>query len=460
MKYRRLLLIVLTFSIMFFALGCKQKAGTLAQDTDLLHDRVASAVIYEVNIRQYTPEGTFRAFEKHIPRLHELGVDILWLMPIHPIGEVNRKGRLGSYYSVKDYYGINPDYGTADDLHHLIQTAHSNGMLVILDWVANHTAWDNPWVKQHPDWYVHNEDGSLHSPFDWTDVVELNYDNKQMRDEMVNAMKYWVKVFDIDGFRCDVAMEVPTDFWDSARVELNKVKPVFMLAEAETPELMRSAFDAYYGWHLHHIMNQISQGRMDARELRKYFRGHARQFSSRAMRMNFTSNHDENSWNGTVFERMPHSYKAFAVLTFLVPDLPLIYSGQEACLDNRLSFFDKDHIQWKECEMTTLYKKLIELKHSHSALRGGPMRGEFKLLRTSESTRVFAMARYAPQDIIIAVFNLSDTTVSASIKSRITPAQYTEYFTGEKITLSRATTLQLEPWEYKVFVQNHQMPNP
>lgn len=444
----------LIFGIMFFGLGCKHQADTLPQDTDFLHDRVSSSVIYEVNIRQYTPEGTFRAFEKHIPRLRQLGVDILWLMPIHPIGEVNRKGKLGSYYSVKDYYGINPEYGTADDLHSLIQTAHRNGMLVILDWVANHTAWDNPWVKEHPDWYVHNEDGSLHSPFDWTDVVELNYDNKQMRDEMVNAMKYWVKVFDIDGFRCDVAMEVPTDFWDSARVELNKIKPVFMLAEAETPGLMHSAFDAYYGWHLHHIMNQISQGKMDARELSKYFHGHARQFPRRAMRMNFTSNHDENSWNGTVYERMQHSYKTFAVFTFLVPDIPLIYSGQEACLDHRLKFFDKDQIQWKECEMTALYKKLTGLKHTHAALRGGPIRGGFKLLATSDPAHVFAMTRYASEDTLIAIFNFSDTAVSARIKSSLGPAQYTEYFTGEKITLSSGTTLQLKPWDYKVFIQN------
>ncbi len=452
MKFTRLALVI-TILTMFFGFGCKQKQALLPQDQDLLHDRIASSVIYEVNIRQYTKQGTFRAFEKHLPRLHKMGVDILWLMPIYPIGKVHRKGSLGSYYSVRNYYGINKHYGTAQDLHDLIQTAHKDGMLVILDWVANHTAWDNPWVKEHPDWYVHKKDGSLLSPFNWTDVVKLNYDNKQMRDEMVNAMKYWLRVFDVDGFRCDVAMEVPTDFWDSARVELNKVKPVFMLAEAEQPDLMRSAFDAYYGWDLFHRMNEISQGKMDARELRKYFRGHARQFPQRAIRMNFTSNHDENSWNGTVFERMRHSYKTFAVFTFLVPGMPLIYSGQEACLNHRLKFFDKDQIHWRNCDMTELYPKLIELKHTHAALRSGPLRGGFRMLRTSDSTRVFAMLRSAAYDTIVAVFNLSDSAVTATIKSNLPKADFTEYFTGKEITLAKGVKMNLKPWDYKVFIQ-------
>ncbi len=452
MKHNLLYIFLFVFVLMTLG-ACTQDKKLLPQDTDLLHDRVASAVIYEVNIRQYTPEGTFRSFEQHIPRLREMGVDILWLMPVYPIGEVNRKGTLGSYYSVKDYYGINPDYGTASDLHHLIQTAHENGMLVILDWVADHTSWDNPWVKQHPDWYEHNKDGSLRSPFDWTDVVKLDYKNKQMRDEMVNAMKYWVRVFDIDGFRCDVAMMVPRDFWDSARVELNKIKPVFMLAEAEQPDLMYSAFDAYYGWHLFHIMNQISQGKMDARELRKYFRGHARQFPHRAMRMNFTSNHDENSWNGTVYERMPKSYKTFAVFTFLVPDMPLIYSGQEACLDKRLKFFDKDQIKWKNCEMANLYHRLIQLKHTHPALRGGAMRGKFVLINNTLPRKVFAFARYTKGDTIIAVFNLSDTTVTTRIKSAVPYGNYTEYFTHQRQRLAKNTSLTLGPWEYRVFVK-------
>ncbi len=450
---------VLIFVLMLglpFISGCKKSENevqTYSAEKKQLDKRISQAVIYEVNIRQYTPEGTFRAFEKHLPRLKQLGVDVIWLMPIYPIGEKNRKGTLGSYYSVKDYYGVNPEYGTKQDLKHLIDQAHENGMLVILDWVANHTAWDNPWVKKHPDWYVHNPDGTLHSPFDWTDVVKLDYNNMQMRKAMINAMKYWVENFDIDGFRCDVAGEVPTDFWDSARVELEKVKPLFMLAEAEKPDLMYSAFDAYYGWHLLYIMNQISQGKMDARELKKYFNGHAKEFPARAMRMNFTSNHDENSWNGTVFERMPHSYKTFAVFTYIVPDIPLIYSGQEACLNKRLRFFDKDTIEWKDCDMFGLYQKLNSLRHTHPALAGGPDRGKMKILRTSDSVHVFALARYKDNDTIVALFNLSGDTVNVKLRFARPAGQFKEYFSDTEAELKRGSMVSLKPWDYKVFIK-------
>jgi len=448
----KILKFVFVFTIAFVLISCNTKNPKHSKD--FVYNRLAFSVIYEVNIRQYTKEGTFKAFVKHIPRLKQLGIDILWLMPIYPIGEMNRKGHLGSYYSVKNYYKINPDFGTEQDLHELIKIAHRNGMLVILDWVANHTAWDNPWVKEHPDWYVYNKDSSLHSPYDWTDVVKLDYNNKQMRDEMVNAMKYWVRVFDIDGFRCDVAMEVPKDFWDSARVELEKIKPVFMLAEAEKPELMYKAFDAYYGWHLHHIMNQISKRKMDVSELIKYFNGHAKEFPQYAMRMNFTSNHDENSWKGTVYQRMPKSYKTFAVFSFLVPDIPLIYNGQEACLNKRLKFFDKDSIQWKECDMTELYKKLIELKHSQPALKGGRDRGSFEILDNTEPKNVFTMMRYTNTDTLIALFNLSDTIVEFKLNTTITQLELKEYFTQENLILNHNTIFRLKPWEYKVFITN------
>ena len=214
----------------------------------------------EVNVRQYTKEGTFAAFEQHLPRLKELGVDVLWFMPIHPISEKNRKGTLGSYYAVKDYKGINPEYGTKEDFKRLVDKAHEAGFKVILDWVANHTGCDNVWLSDHPDWYVKDEAGNPKSPYDWTDTYELNYDNKDMRAAMTDALKYWVTDFNIDGYRCDMAHEVPTDFWNDVRPALDSIKPVFMLAESENYDLLEHAFDANYSWELMHMMSDVNKG--------------------------------------------------------------------------------------------------------------------------------------------------------------------------------------------------------
>ena len=256
-------------------------------------------MIYEANVRQFTPEGTFKAFEEHLPRLKELGVDILWLMPIHPIGVENRKGGLGSYYSIKDYRGVNPEFGDLDDFKSLVNKAHELGMYVILDWVANHTAWDHAWVTEHPEYYTKNLDGTMKSPFDWTDVVELDFKNQEMQDAMLADMMYWVEENGIDGFRCDVAGEVPVEFWNTARAELDKVKPVFMLAEAEQPNHHVNAFDMSYAWELHHIMNEIAKGNKNAKAINTYFAKHDTLYPTDAYRLYFITNHDENSWNGT-----------------------------------------------------------------------------------------------------------------------------------------------------------------
>ena len=289
-----------------------------------------NAVIYEVNVRQYTPEGTFNAFAAHLPRLKELGVDILWFMPITPIGELNRKGSLGSYYSVKDYRDVNPEFGTMEDFKNLVAQAHEQGMYVILDWVANHTAWDNYLVEQHPEWYAKNDNGEMISPFDWSDVVQLDYNQPGLRDYMADALKFWVTEANVDGFRCDVAEMVPTDFWNRARAELDQIKPVFMLAEAEVPEHHEYAFDMSYGWEFHHIMNNIAKGTMNADNIQEYLTKEAGRFPANAYRMQFITNHDENSWNGTVFERLGDAVETMAVLSYTIPGMPLIYSGQES----------------------------------------------------------------------------------------------------------------------------------
>jgi glycosidase len=303
--------------------------------------------IYEVNIRQYTPEGTFAAFENHMPRLKEMGVDILWLMPIHPISEKNRKGTMGSYYAVADYQKTNPEFGTLNDLKHLVSTAHEMGMKVIIDWVANHTGWDNWLISEHADWYTSDSTGNIICPLntDWSDVADLNYDVPEMREYMIQSLEYWVKEANIDGYRCDVAGMVPIDFWVDARTRLDAIKPLFMLAEHEGKEVLE-AFDMIYAWEFHHIMNGIAKGEKTISDIDAYYAKIDTIFDVEDYLMTFTSNHDENSWNGTAFERMGDAVECMAVFSATVPGMPLIYSGQEDELNKRLKFFEKDVIEW------------------------------------------------------------------------------------------------------------------
>ena len=314
-----------------------------------------NAVIYEANIRQYSSEGTFNEFTKDIPKLKKLGVKILWLMPIHEIGVKNRKAKgdvsieaitdsidkkkyLGSHYSVKDYRSLNSNYGTKQDFQKLVNEAHKNGIYVVIDWVANHTSWDHEWVTKHNDFYTHDKAGKMIAPFDWTDVAELDFTNKNLRQAMIEDMKYWLTEFNIDGFRCDVAGEVPTDFWNEATFALKKIKPVFMLAEAEKPELQVAAFDMGYGWEAHHILNGIAKGEMTVKNWDNYLIKNDSLNAKDDINMNFTSNHDENSWNGTEYERMGDAVEVFAAMTYTIPGMPLIYNGQEYDLKKRLKF--------------------------------------------------------------------------------------------------------------------------
>ena len=324
-----------------------------------------NAVMYEVNVRQFTPEGTFNAFSKHLTRIKELGVDIIWFMPIHEIGQVNRKGSLGSYYSIKDYRSINPEFGTLEDFNQLVKQIHELDMKVIIDWVANHTSFDNVWVQEgNLDWYNLDSLGNLQPPngTDWWDVADLNYENREMQNEMVNAMKFWLTESDIDGFRCDVADWVPISFWDSCRIELDKVKDVFMLAEAENPKLHNNAFDMTYAWEAHLIMNEIANGKKSAKDLIENINKNKNRFPSGAYRLHFTSNHDENSWKGYAEERLGPSLKAMNALVSVIEGMPLIYGGQESNLQKRLRFFEKDTIQWDNYELSQHYQALFDIK--------------------------------------------------------------------------------------------------
>lgn len=375
-----------------------------------------NSTIYEVNLRQMTQEGTFKAFEEqHLDRLAELGVEILWFMPIHPIGEKNRKGTLGSYYSVKDYQAVNPEHGSLEDFKALVDSAHAKGMKVIIDWVANHTAWDNAWVTDHPDWFTKDSLGNMMPPVaDWADVVDLNYDNAEMRAEMISSMQFWLREADIDGFRCDVAEWVPLDFWVDARVELDSVKPIFFLAEADKAEL-HEAFHMTYSWGFHHVMNQVAKGEMNVSDIVSYWAGQDTTYKKEDYRMQFITNHDENSWNGTAIERMGENRKAFAVLSFTIPGMPLIYSGQEADMSKRLEFFEKDPIDWNDFPLQDFYSELVTLKTENSALRNGAEGGALRFIDAGNE-RVLAYARSADSAEVITVLNFTDEEVDVQLQ--------------------------------------------
>ena len=373
------------------------------------------AAIYQVNVRQYSADGTLKAAMAELPRLKAMGVDIVWLMPIQPIGQVNRKGTLGSYYSIRDYTAVNPEFGTLPDARAYVQAAHAQGMKVILDWVANHTAFDHPWTREHKDWYKLDAHGEIYpvtfnagKPGEehWADVTQLDYDKPAPRDAMIAAMQFWVREIDLDGFRCDVAGEVPTPFWERARRELDAVKPMFMLAESDKTELHRASFDMTYGWDLARLFEAIGKGQAGAAELRDWLAKEPHGFPPSAYRMHFTSNHDFNSWNGTDAELYGDAYLPLAMLTFTLPGMPLIYGGQEARLTKRLEFFEKDPIAWKTRELQPFYTTLLALKHRHPALANGQYGGAATVLDVGND-KVFAFRRAKDADRVDVVVNLA-----------------------------------------------------
>jgi len=411
-----------------------------------------NAVIYEVNVRQYTPEGTFKAFEQHLPRLKAMGVTILWLMPVNPIGIKNRKGTLGSYYSIKDYLGINPEFGTKDDFRALVRKAHALGMHVIIDWVANHTSWDNNLIIEHPDWYTHDSTGKIIPPVpDWTDVADLNYDKKELREYMTNALIYWVKEADIDGYRCDVAGMLPVSFWNEAIPKIKAIKPVFMLAEDETPKMHDTAFDMTYSWDVYHLMNEIAKGKKTADLLDSLSIKESAKYPADAYRMRFTTNHDENSWNGTEYERMDDASKTFAVLCYTIPGMPLIYSGQESAFNRRLKFFDKDSIDWSNFPLAGFYSSLNKLKKENVALSNGSAGGEMIKVASDNDKHVYSFLRKKDNNTVFVILNLSSVEQKATLKGRIYAGEYKSLFENNDVHIDGFLSVTLKPWEYRVY---------
>lgn len=422
-----------------------------------------NTVIYEANLRQGTPEGNLRGLQRELPRLADLGVDVIWLMPIHPISEVNRKGTLGSYYAVRDYKAVNPEFGTMQDLQELVRSAHTLGMKVILDEVCNHTGCDNAWVTEHPEYYARNEKGEMYGPFDWTDTYKLDYSNPATREAMIDALEYWVREADIDGYRCDVAMEVPVDFWEEARPRLQAIKPVLMLAEASSEPLLSKAFDVDYAWPMKDVFNDIAatQGvnayaeakgqkrkKADARAIRKLLAEQSKDYPQNSIHMQMVTNHDLNSWEGTELERYGRGLGAFTVLSYTLPGVPMMYTGQEVGFNHAFEFFEADSIRpdYTANEYTAFYKMLNAMRHAHPALSG--RNHAAPLFHDTKSDDILAFTREADGDKVIVIVNLSDKEQPLQFKGE-TPAVngLTDYFTQAPATLP--TTLA--PWQFMVF---------
>lgn len=434
-----------------------------------------NAVIYEVNIRQYSPEGSFNAFTKDIPNLKELGVKVIWVMPIFPISQTKRKATggddskfasempaseqhkyLGSYYAVSDFKKVNSEFGTMEDFRKLVRTAHANGIYVILDWVPNHTGWDHVWIKEHPEYYTKNEKGEIIDPINpetgktwgWTDVADLNYDNQNLRKEMTADMKFWIQNEGIDGFRCDVAGNVPTDFWQQAIPELRAVKNIFMLAEAWEPQLMKdNLFDMEYGWDGHHTSNKIAQGKENVSAWDKYMIAKNKKYEANDILMNFVDNHDENSWNGTIQSRLGAAEEAMTALTYVMPGMPLVYSGNEYGLKHSLKFFEKDSIPKTKGKEWELRAKLGQLKNNNPALNGGKNSASYKRIATNNDTNVLAFERKNDDKKVIYVANLSKTNQKVKLEYSGT---FTNFMTNEKVIFSKDEEISLQPWQYYV----------
>ena len=415
-------------------------------------NEIKDGVIYEANIRQYSESGKFQDFTKDIYKLKDLGVKIIWLMPIHPISKTNRKGTLGSYYSISDYKAVNPEFGNKDDLDELIKEAHKHDMLVILDWVANHTGWDHKWIENKPDYYTKNENGEITDPINpstgescgWTDVADLNFDNMEMQNEMIEAMEYWVKEHEIDGYRLDAAHSCPASFWKKSIKRLKKIKNVLMLAESDGYHTggfeLIELFDMSYNWSGHHVLNRIYKKENNSEDLKININRNLNDYSSKHVLMNFTSNHDENTWAGTVFDRYGDGAKTFAALTYFLPGIPLIYNGQEYGLNKRLEFFEKDYITKKQTDFYEFYSNLNSLKKENNLL-DIDSEIKFEIIETNNKNLI-CYKRTKNNDSMYFVANLSEesqeinTEFSETLKS---------LNSDKMISLKKNS---LDPWEY------------
>lgn len=440
---------------LIFLCSCTQKPSTdkAVASSITFPEKAAGITIYEVNIRQHTEEGTINAFIKDLPRLKELGVGMLWIMPVQPIGVKNRKGPLGSYYSIQDYTRVNPEFGTVEDFKNLVAKTHELGMYLILDWVPNHTAWDHPWVAGHPEYYAQDGKGNIINEADWTDIALLDHTQTGTRTAMIQEMKYWVTKFDVDGFRCDHAgHEIPLYFWEEVTAAIDSIKDVFWLAEWDGAR-MHLEFDATYAWQLLHLMDDAGKGKANANDLATWIDKDLKEYGRRSLRMTMITNHDENSWSGTEFERYGEGVKTFATFIFTAYGIPMLYSGQEVGLNKRLRFFDKDTIDWSDPkQLQPFYKKLVALHANNKALWAGEYGGRIARINNNDPS-VLAFSRMKDNNMVIGVLNFSNKPQQFRLKDRSVVGSYQDYFTGESYEISLEKPLQLGPWQYLVFVR-------
>ena len=425
-------------------------------------DWIKDKTIYEVNLRQYTEAGSFKAFESHIPRLKEMGVEVLWFMPVTPISEKGRKGSLGSYYACSSYTKLNAEFGTEQDFLSLIQLAHKHEMKVMIDWVANHTGRQHEWMDQHPDWFSQDIDGNFTERNGWEDVVDLNFDNQAMRAALIGAMQYWVRTFNIDGFRCDMADLVPLDFWYSARKACETIKPLFWLAECEDVAY-HSVFDASYAWSWMHATTKLVNEQLGVNEINNILHDYA-QYPQGAYKLFFTSNHDENTWNGTEYEKYGIAAKAWAVFTFMWKGIPLIYSGQELPNHKRLAFFDKDKIEWaQQTHLGAFYKTLIELRKNYACIIKGD---SFNLPTSNNQVMAFLRYDHAPEkksvmesvkesekQIILVLLNFSHQVQKVQLEHDYLNGPFLNAFSGLSYSFNKQESFELMPGDYLVYVK-------
>ncbi len=400
--------------------------------------------LYEVNVRQYTLEGTFKAFEKHLTRLKDMGVEILWMMPIHPIGVEKRKGILGSYYSIQNHKGINPEFGTAEDFKDLVIKVHSLGMQIIIDWVANHTSWDNVWTKTNPEYYVKDKEGKFIAPYDWSDVIQIDHSNGNEQVAMIDAMQYWIKEFNIDGFRADLAHLTPLPFWLNARLHLSSLKKdLIWLAETEDINY-HQAFDISYTWRMMHTTQQFVTGEKTLADCVKVLSDYKKDFDEKDLRLFFTSNHDENSWNGSEYEKYGMFAKAWAVFSTLYVSVPLIYSGQELPNYKRLQFFEKDVIEWTEdLKLQNFYKCLLSLRKRNPVfinLKAADIYIDELLI----ARNIFSMLIKSDEEVVLCMINFNKVTTAENIIFNAMPGHYRDVFSAQEKILNNSFLFEKE----------------
>ncbi|GAB3994734.1 alpha-amylase family glycosyl hydrolase [Spirosoma daeguense] len=458
--------LAVVLSVLLLATACRDKDKTKTEATSAdsatkappAPDWAKNATIYEINPRQFSTQGTFKAIETQLPRLKELGVDIIWLMPIFPISQVNKQGTLGNPYAITNYTTVNPDYGTLADFKLLVSRAHALGLRVILDWVPSYTGHDHVWVEQHPDWYL-KLNGKVTAPIDertgkpykQADIIALDYTKPELRKGMIEAMQYWLKECDIDGFRCTVASMVPNDFWASLRPELDKIKPVFMLAEWEDdPNQFKSGFNMNYAWSMHNMMKAVAKGARTADKIDSVREANQKRFPMWYYQMMFTQNHDENTKNGTLTELFGPAADAMIVLSSTLEGMPMIYNGMESNLSKRLAVFDKDTIAWGNYAKSGFFKTLLTLKHRNKALWNGLDGGMATKIGTDHDDKIYAFYRHRDNDRVVVLLNLSSEPLTAHLSGDSYTGMYTDVFSHQPVELRPDMSVTLKPWEYRV----------